>query len=119
MKAARFASKPWLPQQVNPETMSSQTIQPLIFEWMSRNSVALRFSFWALAGDILERFGWTVSLKIVRSRLLKCEGEPCINLKRMAVALLFMILSMLCWGSSANTLKLCPGFRFQLFTGIT
>lgn len=32
-----------------------------------------------------------------------------------AVALLFMILSMLCWGSWANTLKLCPGFRFQLF----
>jgi glucose uptake protein len=31
------------------------------------------------------------------------------------VVLLFMILSMLCWGSWANTLKLCPGFRFQLF----
>ncbi len=31
------------------------------------------------------------------------------------VALSFMILSMLCWGSWANTLKLCPGFRFQLF----
>jgi glucose uptake protein len=31
------------------------------------------------------------------------------------VALLFMILSMLCWGSWANTLKLCPKFRFQLF----
>jgi glucose uptake protein len=30
-------------------------------------------------------------------------------------ALLLMILSMLCWGSWANTLKLCPGFRFQLF----
>jgi glucose uptake protein len=26
-----------------------------------------------------------------------------------------MILTMLCWGSWANTLKLCPGFRFQLF----
>ncbi len=26
-----------------------------------------------------------------------------------------MLLSMLCWGSWANTLKLCPGFRFQLF----
>ena len=26
-----------------------------------------------------------------------------------------MILSMLCWGSWANTLKLCPHFRFQLF----
>ena len=32
-----------------------------------------------------------------------------------AVVLLFMIISMLCWGSWANTLKLCPGFRFQLF----
>jgi glucose uptake protein len=31
------------------------------------------------------------------------------------VALLLMLLSMLCWGSWANTLKLCPGFRFQLF----
>src|ERR1700728_3508925 len=26
-----------------------------------------------------------------------------------------MILSMLCWGSWANTVKLCPGCRFQLF----
>jgi glucose uptake protein len=26
-----------------------------------------------------------------------------------------MILSMLCWGSWANTLKLCPDFQFQLF----
>src|SRR5258708_13357166 len=31
------------------------------------------------------------------------------------LALLFMILSMLCWGSWANTMKLCPGYRFQLF----
>jgi glucose uptake protein len=31
------------------------------------------------------------------------------------LALLFMILSMLCWGSWANTLKLCPKFKFQLF----
>jgi glucose uptake protein len=31
------------------------------------------------------------------------------------VTLSFMILSMVCWGSWANTLKLCPGFRFQLF----
>lgn len=30
-------------------------------------------------------------------------------------ALLFMIASMLCWGSWANTMKLCPGYRFQLF----
>lgn len=32
-----------------------------------------------------------------------------------SIVLLFMIVSMLCWGSWANTLKLCPGFRFQLF----
>ena len=30
-------------------------------------------------------------------------------------ALFLMILSMLCWGSWANTLKLCPRYRFQLF----
>lgn len=32
-----------------------------------------------------------------------------------AAALLIMLTSMLCWGSWANTLKLCPGYRFQLF----
>lgn len=32
-----------------------------------------------------------------------------------AVTLAFMIASMLCWGSWANTVKLCPGYRFQLF----
>src|SRR5438067_2080502 len=31
------------------------------------------------------------------------------------IALLFMVGSMLCWGSWANTMKLCPGYRFQLF----
>jgi glucose uptake protein len=31
------------------------------------------------------------------------------------VALLFMIGSMLCWGSWANTMKLTPGYAFQLF----
>lgn len=31
------------------------------------------------------------------------------------IALFFMIGSMLCWGSWANTMKLCPGYRFQLF----
>ena len=30
-------------------------------------------------------------------------------------ALFLMILSMLCWGSWANSLKMCPGYRFQLF----
>ncbi len=32
-----------------------------------------------------------------------------------ALALSLMVVSMLCWGSWANTMKLCPGFRFQLF----
>jgi glucose uptake protein len=32
-----------------------------------------------------------------------------------AIALSFMILSMFCWGSWANTMKLCPTYRFQLF----
>ena len=31
------------------------------------------------------------------------------------IALLFMIISMLCWGSWANTMKLTPGYAFQLF----
>jgi glucose uptake protein len=32
-----------------------------------------------------------------------------------AIALAFMIITMLCWGSWANTMKLAPGYRFQLF----
>ncbi len=32
-----------------------------------------------------------------------------------AVALFFMLVTMLCWGSWANTVKACPGYRFQLF----
>jgi glucose uptake protein len=32
-----------------------------------------------------------------------------------AVALLLMFTSMLCWGSWANAIKICPGYRFQLF----
>ena len=31
------------------------------------------------------------------------------------IALFFMLGSMLCWGSWANTMKLAPGFPFQLF----
>ncbi len=30
-------------------------------------------------------------------------------------ALLFMVISMICWGSWANTMKLTPGYAFQLF----
>jgi len=32
-----------------------------------------------------------------------------------AIALSFMFVSMMCWGSWANAMKLCPGFKFQLF----
>jgi len=32
-----------------------------------------------------------------------------------AVALSFMVITMFCWGSWANTMKLCPNYRFQLF----
>lgn len=35
--------------------------------------------------------------------------------EQYAVVLAFMILSMVCWGSWANTVKLVPGYRFQLF----
>lgn len=31
------------------------------------------------------------------------------------MALLFMVCTMLCWGSWANSVKLAPGYRFQLF----
>jgi glucose uptake protein len=32
-----------------------------------------------------------------------------------SVAFSFMLITMLCWGSWANTIKLCQGYRFQLF----
>ena len=32
-----------------------------------------------------------------------------------AISLALMLTTMLCWGSWANTMKLCPGYRFQLF----
>jgi glucose uptake protein len=32
-----------------------------------------------------------------------------------SIALFFMLVSMVCWGSWANTMKLTPGYRFQLF----
>jgi len=31
------------------------------------------------------------------------------------LALSLMVVSMVCWGSWANTVKACPGYRFQLF----
>jgi glucose uptake protein len=35
--------------------------------------------------------------------------------KSYAVQLVLMVVSMCCWGSWANTLKLTPGWRFQSF----
>ena len=32
-----------------------------------------------------------------------------------AIVLTLMLISMLCWGSWANTIKICPGYSFQLF----
>jgi glucose uptake protein len=32
-----------------------------------------------------------------------------------AIALTFMVITMFCWGSWANTMKLCPNYRFQNF----
>jgi glucose uptake protein len=45
----------------------------------------------------------------------KREGHGMFLPETYHAALLLMLLSMLCWGSWANTLKLCPGYRFQLF----
>ncbi len=42
-------------------------------------------------------------------------NSRCFFPKRIRAALCLTILTMLCWGSWANTLKLCPGYRFQLF----
>ena len=36
-----------------------------------------------------------------------------------SLVLLFMVISMVCWGSWANTMKLAPRWPFQLFYGIT
>jgi len=32
-----------------------------------------------------------------------------------AIALAMMLVTMICWGSWANMMKLAPGFPFQLF----
>lgn len=32
-----------------------------------------------------------------------------------SIALAFMLVTMFCWGSWANTVKACPGYKFQLF----
>lgn len=43
------------------------------------------------------------------------EGIKMLFPETYPAALCLTILTMLCWGSWANTLKLCPGYRFQLF----
>jgi hypothetical protein len=43
------------------------------------------------------------------------SGGPCSQPEAYGIALLFMIISMLCWGPWANTMKLTPGYAFQLF----
>ena len=35
-----------------------------------------------------------------------------------AIAMLFMVISRLCWGSWENTMKLTPCYAFQLFLGL-
>jgi glucose uptake protein len=53
--------------------------------------------------------------------LLNCEQptrtgrETLYQPETYSIALSFMLVTMLCWGSWANTVKLCPGYRFQLF----
>jgi glucose uptake protein len=45
----------------------------------------------------------------------RTEGIAMLVPETYLAALGLTILTMLCWGSWANTLKLCPGYRFQLF----
>src|ERR1035437_10382599 len=52
---------------------------------------------------------------MVRLSAHRARGQPMYLPENYQAALCLMILSMLCWGSWANTLKLCPQFRFQLF----
>jgi glucose uptake protein len=52
-----------------------------------------------------------------RKRLTAGNGKepPLFQPESYPLVLSMMIVSMLCWGSWANTIKLCPGYRFQLF----
>jgi len=43
------------------------------------------------------------------------EGKSVYQPETYVLSLLFMLTSMLCWGSWANTLKMCPGYKFQHF----
>src|SRR5437667_2061308 len=51
----------------------------------------------------------------VPGRGLRHEGRVMYQPEAYAIALLFMVGSMLCWGSWANTMKLTRGYAFQLF----
>jgi glucose uptake protein len=42
-------------------------------------------------------------------------GRVMFQPEQYGIVLALMVVSMLCWGSWANTLKLCPRFPFQLF----
>src|SRR5260370_3426295 len=42
-------------------------------------------------------------------------GDALYQPEAYGIALLFMIISMMCWGSWANTMKLTPGYAFQLY----
>src|SRR5580692_8834012 len=46
---------------------------------------------------------------------MQAEGIKMLFPETYPAALGLTILTMICWGSWANTLKLCPGYRFQLF----
>jgi glucose uptake protein len=58
----------------------------------------------------------TMQRTIADSRsICRISGGTLYQPETYAIALLFMVTSMLCWGSWANTVKLVPGYRFQLF----
>src|ERR1700744_2725071 len=46
---------------------------------------------------------------------MSCKEDVLYQPETYTIDLSFMVISMLCWGSWANTVKLCPGYRFQLF----
>src|ERR1700732_4427631 len=66
----------------------------------------------------MEGCGWEQSEGVRRLcslRHLIRTGRAMYQPEAYGIALLFMIGSMLCWGSWANTMKLTPGWPFQLF----
>jgi glucose uptake protein len=70
---------------------------------------------WLVRG--IESFQSGVDFRLVDSGR-RADGKETVRVYQpeiYASALLFMLVSMICWGSWANTMKLCPGYRFQLF----